>query len=88
MLTQRDAREIALKLSAPITPGRNHDRVVIRSTDDKLLGSYGIRRGSRQLSHAYIPKQINVTMRQALALAKCPMSRDEYFELMREKGHI
>ena len=87
MLTQTHAENIANKLSAEIVNKRRHDVAVIKS-DGVLLGSYGIRRGSKELGHDYIPRQIGVAMRQAQDLANCPMSKEEYFEEMREQGRI
>lgn len=80
-LTQKHAEKIAEKLSATVTPGRKHARVRIER-EGQYLGSYGIRRGSKDENHDYIPGQIGVSMRQALDLANCPMSREEYFRLM------
>jgi hypothetical protein len=80
-LTQKHAQKIADKLSATITPGRRHEKVRIEYKG-QYLGSYGIRRGGREENHDYIPRQIGVTMRQALDLANCPMSKEEYWQLM------
>ena len=80
MLTQEHARKIARKLAAGINRGRKHDLVVIKC-DGRVVGTFGIQRGSREQSHDYIPRQIGVTMRQAQDLANCPMSREEYCEL-------
>ena len=85
MLTQRHAQEIADKLSASISPGTRHDLVVVRC-EDKVVGSYGIQRGSKESEHNYIPKQIGVTARQAQDLANCPMSKEEYWALMKKKA--
>ena len=81
MLTQGHARKIARKLAACINRGRKHDLVVIKC-DGRVVGTFGIQRGSREQSHDYIPRQIGVTMRQAQGLANCPMSREEYCELL------
>lgn len=87
VLTQRHAKDIAEKLSAELINKREHDVAIIKS-NDVLLGSYGIRRGSKELGHDYIPRQIGVTMRQAQDLANCPMSKEEYFEEIRRQGRI
>lgn len=59
--------------------------VVVRC-EDKVVGSYGIQRGSKEREHNYIPKQIGVTMRQAQDLANCPMSKEEYWALMKQNA--
>ena len=53
-----------------------------------LIASYGIRRGSKEQGHDYIPGQIKVTMHQAKMLSQCPMSYDEWVVLMKNKGVI
>jgi RNase adaptor protein for sRNA GlmZ degradation len=87
-LSQREASTIADKLGATRKQKRNHEVVYIRANNGVLLGRYGIQRASKSLSHDYIPAQIKVSMREAIQLAQCPMSRDDYLELMRRKGHI
>lgn len=73
MVTKDHAQAIARKLKAVMVPGRKHD----------------IRRGSRgDQGHDYVPGQIQVTRRQAIFLAQCPMSFDEWVLVMRQKGYI
>jgi hypothetical protein len=86
-LTARHAELIADKLGAERSPGRLDERVLIKF-NGVLIAQYGIRRGSRELPHDYIPKQIFASMRQALDLARCPMSRDDYFENLRRHGRL
>lgn len=78
---------IARKLIAERVEGRGHARVYVK-WNGSVVASYGIRRGSRELPHDYISRQIFVTIRQALDLARCPMSRDEYFDVLRMHGHL
>jgi len=85
-LSQREASRIADKLDAERKEKRRHEVVYIRAQSGVLVGRYGIQRGSKALPHDYIPKQINVSIREAIELAQCPMSKDRYFELMRERG--
>ncbi|HYD49239.1 MAG TPA: hypothetical protein VEB21_12860 [Terriglobales bacterium] len=85
MIDQRQAYAIASKLKADIDEqGRKHANVHIR-WDGKLVARYGIRR-DRTADHSFIPKQIHVSLREALDLARCPMSAEEYFEQLRQKG--
>ena len=81
------AEKIAAKLGITPEKGRKHERVYIRWAG-KIIASYGLRRGSRELSHDYVVSQIFITIRQAMDLARCPTSRDEYFETLRMHGHI
>jgi len=87
ILTSREAGEIARKLGANIDEGRKHAKVKIR-WQGRIVASYNIRRGSGETSHDYIPKQTFISSRQALDLARCPLSRDQYFEILRSKGKL
>jgi hypothetical protein len=86
-LTSKEAEEIATKLNAEIQEGRGHKRVLIR-WQGRVVASYGIRRGSRETSHDYIPRQIFLTFRETLDLARCPLSSSQYFELLRSRGRL
>ena len=83
---QREALAIAQKLDAEIITGREHDLALIR-WQGRLIGKYGIRR-DRRAPHPYIPKQIGLKLREAIQLARCPMTAQRYFELMRERGRL
>ena len=87
MITREDAERIAEKLGGIIRSGRRHDLVAVRH-EGKHVAQYGIRRGSRQLAHSYIPRQLHITQRQAKDLSECPMSADEYFSVLQAKGFL
>lgn len=87
-LSQREASRIADKLGATRKEKRNHQVIYVRSPNGVLVGRYGIQRGSKELPHDYIPGQIQISMREAIQLAQCPMSAEQYFELMAERGKI
>lgn len=84
LLTDREADRIASKLGAEVTEGRKHQRAVVR-LNGQFVGQFGIRRGSG-LGHDYIPSQICATTREALDLARCPRSRDEFVALLVKRG--
>lgn len=85
-LDQDDAEKIATKLGAERRPGRKHDIAIVR-VEETYIGHYGIRRG-KGTGHDYIPKQIGVTMREALDLARCNLYRDDYEKLLRERAKL
>jgi hypothetical protein len=88
MLNKDHAEAIARKLKAVMIAGRRHDLAVVKH-NGQTIAQFGIRRGSRRdQGHDYIPGQIHVTRRQALLLAQCPMSLEEWIDIMRQKGHI
>jgi hypothetical protein len=77
---------IAAKLDAELTEGRKHTRAVVRLKGN-YVGSYGIRRGTG-LGHDYVPGQIQATTRQALDLARCPLSKADFIELLVAQGKL
>lgn len=86
-LTAVEARQIAEKLEAEIKRKEKHDWVVIR-WQGAVIAQYGIRRSSKAVGHDYIPRQIFVSAHQALELARCPLSRDQYFEIVKAQGKL
>jgi len=88
MLTRDDAEAIARKLQAEVRSGRKHDIATIKH-NGLTIAHFGIRRGSRRdLGHDYIPGQIHVSLQQAARLAQCPMSLEDWIDVMRQKGYI
>jgi hypothetical protein len=86
--TQTDCRRIARKLGARILTGRRaHDRVEVIH-DGKLVAHFGIRRASREVGHGHLPGDLFITPRQCRLLAQCPLSRDDYFAILKEKGRV
>ncbi len=85
MINQDDARNIAKKLGIEPKPGSNHDNVAVWYKG-KYVARYGIRRGSRQQAHSYIPQQLYISARQAKDLSRCPMSAADYFRTLIDKG--
>ena len=86
-LTADEAERIAMKLNAESEERRGHKIAYVR-WQGKFIASYGIRRASKEVGHDYIPRQLFITMREALNLARCPLSRDEYFNLLRTRGKL
>lgn len=87
MLTQNDATRIAKKLDAEFRPGRKHTIASI-SFDGKYVGSFGIRHASKDVGHTYIPRQLFITQIQAHELSDCSMSKEAYFQLLKDKGKL
>jgi hypothetical protein len=86
-LKANHAERIAIKLGAKSEEGRRHGHVYI-TYKGKDVATYGIRRSSHEVGHDYIPRQIFITMRQAMDLARCPMSADQYFDILKMHGHL
>jgi len=85
-LTKELAESATRKLKAVVQSGRLHDIAKIYH-EGRLVAQYGIRRGSdRNMLHNYIASQLHVSQREAYLLGKCPMSREEWLDIMRSKG--
>lgn len=89
IITKELALKIAKKLEATLEKTRGpHDIWVVRH-NGKMVASFGIRRGSnKQSGHDYIPGEIYVGPHEALLLAQCPMSRQQWVDRLTEKGLI
>lgn len=87
ILTSKEAEEIANKLEAEIKPGRRHPKVLVR-WKGRIVAQYGIRRGSGDVSHNYISRQLFISFRETLDLARCPLTREQYFQILRLKGKL
>jgi hypothetical protein len=86
IFTDREAVAIADKLDATIDEGRKHTRATV-TLNGQYVGSYGIRRGT-SLNHDYIPRQIHATTRQAIDLARCPLTKEGFVALLEQNGFI
>ena len=87
MLTAREARDIATKLGITPTKGRGHDKVVV-VVEGKVVGRYGIQRGSGDHNHNYIANQLGVGLRDAHAFARCPLNVDGLIDKLKERGRL
>ena len=87
MLTADDGFKIAKKLGITPTEKRRHLSVVVQ-IEGQVIGRYGIRRGSGDLDHSFISKQIGLTPREARDLSMCPLTRVEYIALLRQRGRL
>jgi hypothetical protein len=100
-LNKDDAWEIEKKLrrKAPKAPGRekfsisqfeggSHTWVVV-DYRGRRLAEFGIKRGSRRdAGHGWIPDQLHLSPHEASELAQCPLTVDEYINLMVQRGFI
>ena len=82
-LKRREAVEIAKKLGAKIEEKTNHGLALVWF-NGRVVTTFGIRRGT-QSGHGHIPKQLFISERDALLLANCDISKEEYFEMIADK---
>jgi hypothetical protein len=88
-ITKEHARKIARKLRAVIdkTP-KAHDVAKVYH-GGTLIAAFGIRRGSnKNLGHDHIATELHLSPHDTLRLANCPLSRDEWIEMLIKGGWI
>lgn len=87
-LTKDLAEKVVKKLGGVVRQGRKHDIVQVYHAG-KLVAFFGLRRGSdRSMLHNYISSQLYVSQNQAYLLGLCPMTREQWIEVLRAKGKL
>jgi hypothetical protein len=88
-ITKEHAERIRIKLQASVVTKRKaHDMAQV-FYNGVLIVQFGIRRGSRKdLGHGHLPDTLHISPRQTLDLAICPLSRDGYFEILKDRGFM
>jgi hypothetical protein len=88
-LDREHAEKIVKKLGAEVSTGRKaHDlaRVV---HGGRVVATFGIRRGSKKsLGHGHIANDLHLGNHDAVQLANCPLSKEEWIRRMIEAGWI
>jgi hypothetical protein len=85
--TQEHARNIAAKLRMDVVSGRNHDQAIFKHGGKEIV-RFGIRRGSGELGHQYIPKQLHMTNKECRELHDCTRTLEHFVESLRAKKLI
>jgi len=84
---QSDGWAIQKKLKADVEPGRGHDLVRFRH-NGILIFQFGIRRGSKELSHSYIPNQMKIAQKECREFRSCSVSLEQLIEMLKAKKVI
>lgn len=85
--TQKHAELIASKLDCLIREGKRHTRAMLFH-QGVLLASFGIRRGSKEAGHDYLPRELHLKQNECWELYDCSLTREAYLQLMRERGKL
>jgi hypothetical protein len=87
-ITKRLALAIVKKLGANLEAKRSHDYAKVYH-NGKLIALFGIRRGSSvEQGHDHIPSALNISPHQARLLGQCPLSKQEWLDILSGKGFI
>ena len=87
-LVQSDAWAIQEKLKAEIdNTARRH--ILVKFWHNGVIAiQFGIRRGSGELGHGYIPKEMKISQKQCREFRQCSISVEAYVEILKSKGLI
>jgi hypothetical protein len=88
-ITKEHAEKIQRKLKAKVLTYRSAHDLAQFFHQGVLIVQFGLRRGSnKSLGHGHIPDDLHISQRQALDLARCPLSLDQYIDILKQKGFI
>jgi hypothetical protein len=87
-LVQSDAWAIQEKLKAEVdNTARRH--ILVKFWHNGVLAiQFGIRRGSGELGHGHLPRDMKISQKDCRLFRKCDMSVEQYIEILKSKGHI
>lgn len=85
--TQDDAEAIAKKLGCLADERKGHKYYKLY-VQGKLITMFGVRRASKEIGHGHLPKALHITQKQCRDLSDCPLEKDAYLEIMRQKGYV
>lgn len=86
-ILQSDAYNIAKKIGASVKKDGAHARATLE-VEGTLILTYGIRHG-KKAGHGHLCGQngeLKLNEARVLALARCTMKKQEYFEVLRQRG--
>jgi hypothetical protein len=90
IITKEHALRIVRKLEAQVfsRDKKAHDIAMVFH-NGKCIAQFGVRRGSeKDLGHDHISRDLHLGPHKARLLAQCPLTRDQWIQIMREKGLI
>ncbi len=85
--TRKHADLIARKLDCVMREGKRHTRAAVFE-NGVLVASFGLRRGSKETGHDYLPRELHLKQSECWALYECSLTREAYLQLMRERGQL
>jgi len=86
-INPRDGWAIKEKLGAEVVAKRKHDFVNFRY-GGKIVVSFGICRGSKELPHRHIHLQMFLTSKECRLFRECTITVEKYIEILKAKGKI
>jgi hypothetical protein len=87
MITQDHAEFIAKKLGCIPREGRAHKYQELFD-GERLILKFGIRRGSKELPHGHIPRDLHLKQKECNQLHDCTISKEQYLQILRDRGYL
>lgn len=88
-ITKQHAEKIIKKLQAEVVTARKAHHLAEFYYKGILVASFGVRRASsKDTGHGFIPEALHISHHQTLELANCPLSFEQYVEILKTKGLI
>ena len=87
IVTKELALKIVKKLEAQVfsRDKKAHDIAMVFH-NGQCIAQFGLRRGSeKDLGHDHVSRDLHLGPHKARLLAQCPLTRDQWIEIMREK---
>jgi hypothetical protein len=87
IIERSDAISIAAKIGADVNKSGAHQTATLR-VNGILVLTFGIRHGAKS-GHGHLcgsNGDLKLNEKRVAALARCTMSKDEYFEVLRDRG--
>ena len=87
-LIASDGWAIQKKLDAEVdNSARRH--ILVKFWHNGVLAiQFGIRRGSGELGHGHIPKDMKISQKECKEFRQCSLSLEAYVEILKSKGII
>jgi hypothetical protein len=87
-LDSSDAWAIQKKLKAEVDSSARRHILVKFWHKGILLVQFGIRRGSGELGHGFIPREMKISQKQCREFRQCTLSVEAYLEILKSKGLV
>jgi len=90
IITKELALKIVKKLDAHIfSRDRKAHDIAMVFHDGQCIAQFGLRRGSeKDLGHDHVIKDLHLNPHKARLLAQCPLTRDQWIQILRDKGLV
>jgi hypothetical protein len=88
VFTADDAKAISDKLGAVHERGRSGREGVEFYYNGKVIVRFGIRRGSGDHGHNFIPRHMHLSQKDCRLFRKCDISLEKYIQILKEKQVI